>query len=242
VATTAAEALRASRKLDRASLKAWVREWIAGEPPQRDVQLFIARSPDSVQAVAAIADAPGGESYLFEVVDGSDDRYLVPVVNAVLGDIGSQEAIGHLVRRIHDPSEDVKASAICALSKLGNSSLTPILLDALADRSGVAKDYATMALYEHGDERAVEPVADRTRAILGRERRRSQAGPTALMFCLAFLMRWSEASGLAAETLSWARTRIRFFHPEEWNWFNAESPSPLRSICAPLERGRWWEQ
>ena len=77
--------------------------------------------------------------------------------------VGSKAALPALTRLIHHRNEDVKCSAIHALGLLGDSSLTPVLLEALSDRSWASKLYAMEAIHRNADERAVVAVSERLR-------------------------------------------------------------------------------
>jgi HEAT repeat protein len=82
--------------------------------------------------------SPAAEQYLLKVLATTVDKADLPIANAALGRVGSRAAIPALAELIHHPVEDVKVSAIHALGVLGDSTLTPLYLDALSDRSWVA--------------------------------------------------------------------------------------------------------
>jgi HEAT repeat protein len=85
------------------------------------------------------SESPAAERYLLKVLATSSDKSDLPLANSALGRVGSRAAIPALAELIHDSVEDVKVSAIHALGGLGDSTLTPLYLDALSDRSWVAK-------------------------------------------------------------------------------------------------------
>jgi HEAT repeat protein len=120
--------------------------------------------------------------------------------------------------QIHHPKDDVKSSAINALAEVGNASILPVLLDALTDRSAVAKWYAMIAVDRHGDQRAIEPVCERVRVILSRQRNRQQAPRSELLAALQFLARHRD-DPRAETTLAWAISkRFAYLTDDEAHW------------------------
>ena len=166
------------------------------------------------------SESPAAERYLLKVLATSSDTADLPIANAALGRVGSRAAIPALAELIHHQDEDVKGSAIHALGALGDSTLTQLYLDALADRSWVAKWSAMGAIHRNGDERAVGPVVVRLRAILNRERRRNVGGWTEPMYALDFLKRWQAVDASARNTIEWVRSdRLDRLQPDERDWF-----------------------
>jgi HEAT repeat protein len=161
------------------------------------------------------------EAPLLEVLAENEPNDL-PFANTALGRVGSKAAIAALTGLIHHPIEDVKASAIRALESLGDASLTPTFLDALSDRSWVAKWYAMAAIAAHADERAIDAVNERLRASLRRDRKTSVAGMTEVMYALTYLGRWRPTHPDADEAIRWVREEaIGRLHPNERTWFDA---------------------
>lgn len=165
-------------------------------------------------------DSPVAERHLLQVLATTRDHGDIVLANAALGRVGSRAAIPALAGLVHHHVDDVKSSAISALSLLGDSSLTPLYLDALSDRSWVAKWYAVMAIHRNGDERAIGPVTDRLRDVLGRDRRTLIGGWSEVMYALDFLRRWP-ADDAASSTIEWVRTRIHRLQPDERHWFES---------------------
>ena len=127
-------------------------------------------------------------------------------------------AIPALAAEIHHPTDDVKCSAIYALEQIGDSSLLPIFLDALTDRSAAAKWYAMSAISRHGNEQAVGPVCDRVRVILRRQRKHKQLPESELLCTLKFLAQHQDDAA-ARETLSWvAEKRTAYLTDDESRW------------------------
>jgi HEAT repeat protein len=166
------------------------------------------------------SESPTAEHYLLKVLATNRDKADLPIANAALGRVGSRAAIPALADLIHHRDEDVKGSAIHALGVLGNSTLTPLYLDALSDRSWVAKWMAMGAIHRNGDERAVGPVVVRLRAVLNHERRTNVGGWTEPMYALDFLKRWQAVDASARNTIEWVRSnRLDRLQPEERDWF-----------------------
>src|SRR6266446_8074345 len=62
------------------------------------------------------SESPAAERYLLQVLATSSDKLDLARANAALGRVGSRAAIPALAKFIHHPVEDVKSSAIHALS------------------------------------------------------------------------------------------------------------------------------
>jgi HEAT repeat protein len=166
------------------------------------------------------SDSPAAERHLLHVLANSHDKADLSFANSALGRVGSHAAIPALARFIHHPVEDVKCSAIHALGVLGDSSLTPLYLDALSDRSWAAKWYAMAAIHRNGDMRAVGPVIDQLRKVLSRDRKRKVAGWTEVMYGLDFLGRWQASDPSAAQLIEWVRSsRLDRLDSAEREWF-----------------------
>lgn len=177
-------------------------------------------------AISALGNCrdPRAEAELIAVLRTSKDDYDLVYANEALGRCGSTGAVPALAAQIHDRAEDVKTSALLALDQICDSSDLPLFLDALQDRSWTAKWCAMKGIANHGDERAIGPVCDRVRAILARQRGRSQGPQSELVLALKFLSLYSESSK-AASTISWAvTTRWSFLQQVEQNWVRQHLP------------------
>jgi HEAT repeat protein len=174
------------------------------------------------EAIKSLGDSasPDAESHLLEVLARNAHPEDFPFTNSALGRVGSRRAVPALSSLIHHRADDVKTSAIWALERLGDSTLTQVYLDALSDRSWAAKAYAMSALAAHGDERAVAAVSERLRSSLSRQRRRNVAGTTEVMLALQYLGRWRESQPVADAAIRWVRTKaLARLHPAERSWF-----------------------
>lgn len=161
------------------------------------------------------------EPHLLRVLEAHRDDVDVTFANSALAQVGSRAAIPALIALIHHPVEDVKCSALHALGVLGDNSLTPVYLDALADRSSASKSYAMAAIHRNGDDRAIGPVVDRLHAILSRDRRRVVAPWTEVMYALDYLRRW-EVDARATEAIAWVRSsRLGRLQPDERRWLES---------------------
>jgi hypothetical protein len=161
---------------------------------------------------------PQAEAALIDVLATTSDDYDRIYANAALGECGTAAAIPALAAEIHHPTDDVKCSAIYALEQIGDSSLLPIFLDALTDRSAAAKWYAITAISRHGNEQAVGPVCDRVRVILRRQRKHKQLPESELLSTLKFLAE-HHVDAAARETLSWvAEKRAAYLTDDEARW------------------------
>jgi HEAT repeat protein len=180
----------------------------------------------AIGALGACRD-PRAEAALIGVLEQSKDPADLIYANAALGRIGTRRAVAALARYIHHSKDDVKASAIYALARIGDTTLTPLFLDALGDRSQVAKEYAINALYQHGDSSAVPAVCARIRDILKRDRKLRTMPKTELMVAVEFILRFrhDENVGQVVEaTLDRLRSRVRHLFPEDQEWLSAQLP------------------
>jgi HEAT repeat protein len=165
--------------------------------------------------------SPDAEAPLVAVLRTNPDARDFPFAAAALRKVGSKAAIPALAALIHHPTEDVKASAIGALGVLGDASLTPTYLEALSDRSWVAKWYAMGAIAARADDRAISPVSERVRSILSRDRKTNVGETTELMYALEFLDRW-RSNAIADQVIRWVRTNaISRLDERERAWFEA---------------------
>lgn len=166
--------------------------------------------------------SPDAEPYLLQVLATSTDESDLTFANAALCRVGSRAAIAALTGLIHHPTDDVKCSAINALEVLGDSSLTPVYLDALSDRSWASKMYAMKAIHRNGDERAIGPVIDRLHAILSRDRGRVVRPWSEVMYALDYLRRWEPADPRSRSAIEWVRSnRLDRLQIEERTWFES---------------------
>jgi HEAT repeat protein len=168
--------------------------------------------------------SPDAERQLLQVLATSSDEGDLSRANAALTRVGSKAAIPALSAFIHHQADDVKCSAIHALGALGDPSLTPLYLDALSDRSWVAKWYAMAAIHRNADERAIKPVIDRLRSALSRHRQTKVGGWSEVMYALDFLRRWQTDPSTGA-TIEWVRSdRLDHLQPDERDWFDSTFP------------------
>ena len=165
--------------------------------------------------------SPAAEPYLLRVLELHRDSHDVTFANSALSRVGSMAAIPALTTLIHHPVDDVKCSAINALGVLGDSSLTPVYLDALSDRSSTAKWYAMGAIHLAGDERAIGPVVARLHVILSHKRIRVVMPWTEVMYALDYLRRWN-TDARSQGAIDWVRgKRLDRLQDDERTWFDA---------------------
>jgi HEAT repeat protein len=172
-------------------------------------------------AVAALERSTSAEAepYMLAFIQTSEDRYLVPRINARLGRGATPKAIPALARLVHHPVKDIKASAIDALRRLGDAKTTPIYLDALSDRSWVAKWYAMNAIADHGDLAGLRAVVDRLRAATAKKRSDKIAGDSEVIYAFKYLWRWRNDEPRALSALQWVqRERFDRLTPYEQSW------------------------
>jgi HEAT repeat protein len=170
---------------------------------------------DAIGALEKCRPDPRIETALLSLLAATDDDYDRICVNAALGSCGTATAISALAAQIHHRTDDVKCSAVFALARIGDESTLPIFLDALTDRSLVARQYALRAISQHGNEQAIPAIRDRVHAILARRKRSAQSE---LLGCLQFLARYPN-DDQARATLSWVTDkRLDYLTAHEVGW------------------------
>ncbi len=166
---------------------------------------------------------PRAEDVLINVLETSQDPYDLAYANASLAQLATARAIPALRRHIHSKKDDVKASALNALSQIDDPTVVPIFLDALTDRSPAAKESAIHGLLKVGDSSAVPAVCARIRAILKRQRKVFTHPKTELMAAVEFAARFRKDPQTSPEvetTLHWVGTRWDYLTPVEKAWFS----------------------
>jgi HEAT repeat protein len=120
----------------------------------------------------------------------------------------------------------VKFTAIRALGEIGDSSLTPVLLDALGDRSSSAKWMAMRALEKHGDESAIPAVTERTKAIVSKPRKYGQEHKSELEAAIEFLNRFAAQKPEIRVLFDQIKTnRWQNVFPDEQRWLKENIPA-----------------
>jgi hypothetical protein len=153
-------------------------------------------------------------------VDEKDLPYIIYSINK----IHSKKAIPYLSPLINHKTVDVRCLAISALSVLGDSSLVPVFLEGLKDKSAIVKGYAMSALVKHGDETVVEPIIDRVKNILARKRQIEQLPKSDLIEGMEFLNRYRTEN--IQVFFEWIKTKKReYLFDSEICWLRANIPS-----------------
>jgi HEAT repeat protein len=134
--------------------------------------------------------SPQAEDVLLEVLDRVTDRYCLTYANAALGDVGSKKAIPALERMLDQKADDVRGTAVHAIKKIAGGDALPLFVRVLVDdRSASVKWGAMLAINEHGDRSALEPVLQRVGSILRKKRAIGQLPKSELRAGLEFLAR-----------------------------------------------------
>ena len=180
------------------------------------------------EAISALgrcrADPLAQKALLGVLADPADDGDRI-YANAALSECGTARAIPALAAQIHHPKDDVKCSAINALKEVGDPSILPLFLDALTDRSPIAKWYAMTAIAQHGNEKAIGPVCERVRVILARRRKHLQLPQSELLQAVQFLARHHD-DPRAQTTLAWVVSRPDYLAADEIRWVKDHLTSP----------------
>ncbi|MCM3317311.1 HEAT repeat domain-containing protein [Rummeliibacillus stabekisii] len=163
------------------------------------------------------------EDALIQIISESTDEYDLIYASSVLSEIGSDRAIPHLINLLNHPKGDVKCTVIGTLIELGNSSLLPVFLKALQDRSVYVKGYAMLAINRHGNETAIPAVIERLKSMLKRKRKIVSDD---LITGLEFLIRYKEDNKEIRDLYDWIKSRkSEVLFEEEMDWMNTHSYS-----------------
>ncbi len=114
----------------------------------------LARFSESMGGYKAKQAIPGLIRLLKEKEYGT--KYQAVEALGEIGENGDKNLTGAILLLLQDSDSLVRRGAIAALSKLGDSSLTPVLVNLLGDSS--VNQETVKALIQVGDERAVEPL------------------------------------------------------------------------------------
>lgn len=117
-----------------------------------------------------VFNCPKAEEALIGVIKQSTDEYELTYANAALSKIGTKQAVPYLINLLKHPKSNVICSALWALKELGDTSLLPVFLDVLSNRSPEVKTYAMLCINKHGNETAINPVIERVKFLLKRKR------------------------------------------------------------------------
>ncbi|HAK99942.1 MAG TPA: hypothetical protein DCP50_02945, partial [Exiguobacterium sp.] len=130
--------------------------------------------------------------------------------------IGTERAISYLIPLLDHSRGDVRHSALAALSELNNGLDLSIFLRALKDRSGTVREYALIAIEQHGDEVAIEPVIKRLQTLLKRMR---QIQTDEVLIAFRFLYRYQHSHQAISKLFYWIiQTKRGVLFDEEWQW------------------------
>lgn len=143
----------------------------------------------AIDALANCSDVDV-EGILLEFVASSTDPHDILYTNVALGSRGGERSLEYLAGKTTHAKEDVANSALSAMTRIGSTEQLGCFVAALGDRRWAVKWYAMIAIEEHGDATAVEPVLLRVKKILGRERSAQTGGRSELTAGLAFLWRY----------------------------------------------------
>lgn len=174
-------------------------------------------------AISALGSCPlpEAEETLIAILNFSSDHLDLTYASAALGKIGTKRAIPALMRMLDASTEDVKTSSLAALTQIGDVSILPFLLKALANSNGHVKMYAMNGILRHGDERAIDPVIERVKQIVSRERKQ-EIIPSELVEALEFLLRYASTDKRITELVHTIYTKkLDRLFPEERKWLEA---------------------
>jgi hypothetical protein len=179
------------------------------------------RSSIRLNAIQALGSCRSrdAEDALLNVLASPTHWSDLPCAHYALSRVGTHRAIPAVVKNLSHHKEDVKASALWTLAEIGNTDLLPVFLDALQDRSWSARSYAMRGVSRHGDERAIEPVCKRVRAILARPRKIHFSPPDSdVVEGLEFLERLRANHPEIEALMGYVKARWPLLFPGEQEW------------------------
>lgn len=160
---------------------------------------------------------PVVEDALIKVIDESQDQYDLYYASGSLSDIGTIKSIPHLIRLLERAKGDAKCVTLYALEVLGDSTLLPIFIEAMQDRSSAVKSYALSGLLKYGDETAIDVVYKRVKTILTRKRKIKS---DELVPAFEFLNRYKENHKRIQQLFEWIQSKKwDYLFDEEKDWY-----------------------
>ncbi|MEC2074869.1 HEAT repeat domain-containing protein [Metabacillus fastidiosus] len=144
------------------------------------------------------------EDALIKVIDKSQDQYDLQYAGGSLSNIGTSKSIPHLIRLLNRVKGDTKCVTLYALEVLGNSTLLPIFMEAMEDRSPAVKSSALSGILKYGDETAVDIVYKRVKTVLARKRKIESYE---LVPAFEFLMRYKENNEKIKKLFEWIKLK-----------------------------------
>ncbi|MGE6256955.1 HEAT repeat domain-containing protein [Heyndrickxia sporothermodurans] len=157
------------------------------------------------------------ENALIEFIEISKDPFDIVTAIVSLGKCGTQRCIPYLIKLLQHPKQDVRCSAIYSLGILGNSTLTPVFINALNHRCPITKAYAVSAIKKHGDERAISAICDFTKIYVSRKRK-IQGEPSPLIEALKFLLKFANDNEDVKKTFSYVIKKENNVFRNEKHW------------------------
>lgn len=169
----------------------------------------------AIQALRVCRDEIA-ENALIRLITTSNNSFDIMSANFVLATIGTERAISYLIPLLDHSRGDVRHSALAALSELNNGLDLSIFLRALKDRSGTVREYALIAIEQHGDEVAIEPVIKRLQTLLKRTR---QIQTDEVLIAFRFLYRYQHSHQAISKLFYWIiQTKRGILFDKEWQW------------------------
>lgn len=169
----------------------------------------------AIQALRVCRDEIA-EDALIRLITTSNNSFDIMSANFVLATIGTERAISYLIPLLDHSRGDVRHSALAALSELNNGLDLSIFLRALKDRSGTVREYALIAIEQHGDEVAIKPVIKRLQTLLKRMR---QIQTDEVLIAFRFLYRYQHSHQAISKLFYWIiQTKRGVLFDEEWQW------------------------
>ena len=128
-----------------------------GAPDEREVMAIRYRQARDVKGITAkvvwLIEARSAIPYLMKTAEDPDDYFLRLTSLETLGAWRVHEAIPVFVRRLDDPFDHVRVTALWALADIGDKSVVDAVLPKLSDRIGTVRAQAVDTLADLGDPR-----------------------------------------------------------------------------------------
>lgn len=130
---------------------------------------------------------PASEASLLGAIQATGDFYRLKDIVITLYDVGTRESLESLEKLLSYPKEDIKICAFHAIVTIMGADGQDKYVEKLTDPKFRDKFGAMLAIRQYCDDRAIEAVTKRLKAILAKERKAVPYSPEGLTELLASL-------------------------------------------------------
>ena len=173
---------------------------------------------------------PACENSLLKAIPITKDFYLLKYIVRTLYVVGTKASLPALEELLYYPKEDVKMSAFSTIVRIMGADGQDTYLEKLADPKFRDKFGAILAIRQHCDDRAIEAVTKRLKAILAKERKAvyyySPGGLTEVLAAFDYLhAREGDTRATARRLILENQNRLE---SKEMKWIEVNVPGLLK--------------